>query len=163
MPDQPDNQTTNRNTLKPADCAAAMNWIEDYGYFGLCAFTFLAATIVPVSSEAAVLGALSLKMKPLAVLLWASIGNSLGVVLNYFIGRRAADYWLKKHHQDRFFRKAHELTEKYGWLALLASWLPVIGDPITIAAGVVHMNRLVFFSMAITLRIARYLFVIWMY
>ncbi len=140
-----------------------MTWIEEYGYFGLCAFTFLAATIVPVSSEAAVLGALSLKMQPVAILIWASIGNSLGVVLNYTIGRKAAEYWLKKHGRDRFFRKAHRLTQKYGWTALLASWLPVIGDPITIAAGVVRMNRIVFFTIAITLRIARYLFVIWIY
>ncbi|NOG46062.1 MAG: DedA family protein [Calditrichaeota bacterium] len=132
-----------------------MNFVEDYGYFGLFLFCLMAATIIPVSSEGAVAGALLLEMKSIPVLIWASLGNILGTVINYFIGLLVGQKWLDKKI-NKSTQKAYEIAHKYGWWSLLLSWLPIIGDPITIVAGVLRWNFLLFSIIVFTLRIARY-------
>lgn len=132
-----------------------MNFIEDYGFWGLFFFCFMAATIIPVSSEGAVAGALLLNMKPLPVLIWASVGNILGTVLNYFFGAWIGQKWLQKK-LNKSSKRAYGIAQKYGWWSLLLSWLPIIGDPITIAAGVLRWNFLLFSLIVFSLRIFRY-------
>jgi membrane protein YqaA with SNARE-associated domain len=140
-----------------------LSWVEEYGYLGLFLFAFLAATIVPIGSESAVVGALVLKMSRNRVLLWASMGNCLGVAFNYVLGYWAAERWLKRRNMNNSVQKAHAFVGRYGWIALLASWLPFIGDPITIAAGVLRMDWCLVFTIAFSLRILRYVFVIWVF
>ena len=132
-----------------------MNFIEDYGYLGLFLFCLMAATIVPVSSEGAVAGALVLKMKALPVLIWASLGNILGTVINYFFGIWIGQKWLEKKI-NKSTKRAYEIAHKYGWWSLFLSWLPFIGDPVTIVAGVLRWNFLVFALIVFTLRVLRY-------
>ena len=132
-----------------------MNFIEEYGYWGLLLFCLLAATIVPISSEGAVAGALALKMKALPVLVWASVGNILGTVVNYFFGIWIGQKWVEKKIA-KSTKKAYEIAHKYGWWSLLLSWLPIIGDPITIAAGVLRWNFVLFSVIVFSLRILRY-------
>ncbi len=132
-----------------------MNFIEEYGYWGLLLFCLLAATIVPISSEGAVAGALALKMKALPVLIWASVGNILGTVVNYFFGIWIGQKWVEKKI-TKSTKKAYEIAHKYGWWSLLLSWLPIIGDPITIAAGVLRWNFFLFSVIVFSLRILRY-------
>jgi membrane protein YqaA with SNARE-associated domain len=132
-----------------------MNFIEEYGYWGLLLFCLLAATIIPISSEGAVAGALALKMKALPVLVWASVGNILGTVVNYFFGIWIGQKWVEKKI-TKSTKKAYEIAHKYGWWSLLLSWLPIIGDPITIAAGVLRWNFVLFSVIVFSLRILRY-------
>jgi membrane protein YqaA with SNARE-associated domain len=132
-----------------------MNFIEEYGYWGLLLFCLLAATIVPISSEGAVAGALALKMKALPVLVWASVGNILGTVVNYFFGIWIGQKWVEKKIA-KSTKKAYEIAHNYGWWSLLLSWLPIIGDPITIAAGVLRWNFVLFSVIVFSLRILRY-------
>ncbi|KAA3661027.1 MAG: DedA family protein [Calditrichaeota bacterium] len=127
----------------------------EYGYWGLFVFAFLSASIIPVSSEAAILGAILLHWDPWRVLLWAGIGNCLGIGMNYGIGLFAADKWLVKK-KELLDSRAYKLAEKYGVLALFLSWLPVIGDPITIAAGILRLNFVLFVVISFSLRLLRY-------
>lgn len=127
----------------------------EYGYWGLLVFAFLSASVIPVSSEAAILGAIYLEWDPWQVLLWAGIGNCLGIAMNYGIGWFAAEKWLAKK-TELLQSRAYKLAEKYGILALFLSWMPVIGDPITIAAGVLRMNFLMFVVISFSLRLLRY-------
>lgn len=131
----------------------------EYGYWGLFLFAFLSASIVPVSSEAAMLGAIYLEWDPWQVLLWAGAGNCLGIAMNYGIGFFAAEKWLVKKPE---LQQSHgfKLAEKYGVFALFLSWMPVIGDPITIAAGVLRLNFLLFIVLAFSLRLLRYFILI---
>ncbi len=127
----------------------------EYGYWGLLLFAFLSASILPVSSEAAILGAIYLEWDSWQVLFWAGIGNCLGIAMNYGIGLFAADKWLSKK-KALLQSRSYKLAEKYGILALFLSWMPVIGDPITIAAGVLRMNFLLFVLISFSLRLLRY-------
>ena len=114
-----------------------------------------AATIIPVSSEGAVAGALLLEMKSLPVLLWASLGNILGTVINYFFGTWIGKKWLEKKI-NKSSKRVYKIAVKYGWWSLFLSWLPFIGDPVTIVAGVLRWNFIVFSIIVFTLRILRY-------
>jgi len=117
---------------------------------------FLAATILPFSSEAAFLFALHSEMPEINALLSASAGNVLAIILNYYLG-----YFLYERSKRDLFRskigkKSFLLGHRYGYVALLFSWLPVVGDPLTIVAGLVRLKFLYFLLLAGTLRVARY-------
>jgi membrane protein YqaA with SNARE-associated domain len=136
------------------------DYLNSFGYIGIMAFSFLAATIVPVSSEAALASALALDMQPLPVLLFATFGNCAGVAFNYWLGYKGEEKLLHKHLQKRGVAKAYKVTQRWGKWSLLISWLPVIGDPITILAGVLRVNFGFFVTIAFPLRFLRYLFLI---
>lgn len=137
-----------------------MDWVENYGYLGLFLFSLAAATILPISSESALAGALLLKMNPLQVLLWATIGNCLGTVINYFMGQWIGQKWLDKRI-SKTNERAFKLTKQYGWWSLLLSWLPVIGDPLTIMAGVLRWNFINFMLIVFPLRFIRYYIIVY--
>ena len=132
-----------------------MNFVEEYGYIGLFLFCLLAATIVPVSSEGAITGAFLLKMQPVPVLFWASLGNVLGTLINYYLGVWIGRKWIDQNSKSAL-QRAYKLAREYGWWALALSWLPVIGDPITIVAGVLRWNVWLFIGVVFPLRILRY-------
>jgi membrane protein YqaA with SNARE-associated domain len=129
---------------------------EGLGPLGLCLWSFLAATIFPLTSEAALAASLASGMEKSVALTAASAGNVLGITLNFGVG-----YWLyaKTHirlERSKSGRKALEWGHAHGYWALLLSWLPVIGDPITLVAGLVRLNFFGFLVVAAGLRIVRY-------
>jgi membrane protein YqaA with SNARE-associated domain len=125
---------------------------------------FGAATILPGFSEV-VFSTLLLEQPQdwPALLLVATAGNTLGGVVNWLLGR------FLLHWQDRKWfpvsRKrldqASALFEKYGYPLLLLSWLPVIGDPITLAAGVLRARFLPFLILVLIGKAARYGIIAW--
>ncbi|NPA60570.1 MAG: DedA family protein [Epsilonproteobacteria bacterium] len=124
--------------------------------FSLFISAFLAATILPFSSELALLGAISSGMGKLDAVLFASFGNILAIALNYLLGFFLYEKTHKKLNISKFGRKSLKLGHNYGYYALLLSWLPLIGDPLTLVAGVVRLNFIKFIIIAGILRIIRY-------
>jgi len=105
--------------------------MEEWGLAGLFISSFLAATILPFSSEAVFLTLLGLGAEPVACLIIATVGNSLGGLTNVLLGRYSRSFFERK---GRTLRGA-QLIQTYGaWIAWL-SWVPFIGDPLLIAAG----------------------------
>ncbi|GAA0212204.1 YqaA family protein [Kangiella japonica] len=135
-----------------------MDLLVDYGYIGLFIASFLAATILPLSSEL-VLGALIINgLSPQLLVIVATVGNVLGSLTNYALGYWASktvlQKWLKMSESD--FVKAEEKFNKYGLPVLLFAWVPVIGDPLTVIAGVMRV-RLVWFLILVSIgKILRY-------
>lgn len=111
--------------------------LESLGLWGLFIGAFLAATLVPFSSDALYLAVLIATKDPLGCFLYGTIGNWLGGITTYWVGWLGRWEWL-----ERWFKVKHETLakqkikiDKYGvWMALL-SWVPVIGDIIVIALG----------------------------
>lgn len=130
--------------------------IGAYGGPGLLLVSFIAATLVPLSSEVAMLGAMGLGMPAVEALVWASIGNCLGVSLNYALGRWGSSTILRRLMAGRAGRRAVDWTERYGKWTLLLSWVPIIGDPLTLAAGVLRVHVVFFVVVAFAVRIGRY-------
>ncbi len=119
---------------------------------------FFAATILPFSSEAAFLVAISNQMPIANALLSASIGNILAIIVNYYLG-----YFLYTQTKEKLFRskigkRSYSFGHKYGYYTLVLSWLPIIGDPLTLVAGVVRLKFVWFVIIAGSLRILRYYF-----
>ena len=122
----------------------------------LAAAAFVGATLVPVSSELAFGAALVSGVPVAAALVWATAGNTLGCLLNYGLGRWGRERFEARLLASRGGRTALRWTERWGVGALALSWLPVVGDPLTLAAGVARVRPAVFVPVVAGLRLARY-------
>ena len=113
---------------------------SDLGLFGLFIGCLLSATILPFSSEALVTGALLLGYSPWAVVLVATVGNTIGGMTCYLLGWLCKWSWIEKYLKvkEETLAKAHAKVEKYGSFAALLAWVPIIGDPIAIVMGVMR-------------------------
>ncbi|MEJ2454817.1 MAG: DedA family protein [Candidatus Thiodiazotropha sp.] len=106
------------------------------GPLGLFIGSFLASTLLPGGSEAMLLWELQ-QTPESVILLWgvATLGNTLGGLSSWLIGWWLARRFPNKGLQEERQRKALERVARYGSPVLLLSWLPVIGDPLCLAAG----------------------------
>jgi membrane protein YqaA with SNARE-associated domain len=128
-------------------------------YVALFLAAFLAATIVPAQSEAVLVGLILAGDQPLLVLLLvATLGNVLGSVVNWGLGR------FIEHFRDRpwFPVSPHKLARAEAWYrrfgiwSLLLSWVPVIGDPLTVVAGLLRTPFLTFLVLVTIAKAGRY-------
>ena len=132
-------------------------------YLSLFAIALVAATLLPAQSEAALVALLLRGHSPLWLVVVASAGNVLGSTLNWWLGREVMRF------QDRrwFPIKADKLARaqawygRYGKWSLLLSWVPVIGDPLTFAAGVMREPLRVFLPLVAFAKTARYALLAW--
>jgi membrane protein YqaA with SNARE-associated domain len=133
-------------------------------YVGLFATAFAAATILPLQSEAALVGLLLAGHPPELLLIVASVGNILGSVVNWLLGRGIDRY----RERSWFPVKATSLDQarlwyqQYGRWSLLLSWVPIIGDPITVMAGVLRERLSVFLALVTIAKVGRYSALIWL-
>lgn len=140
---------------------AVAEWVETYGAAGLCGAAFVGATLVPISSEAAFVAAVAAGLDPATALIWATIGNTAGCLVNYALGRAARTWVTDRLAASKAGRAALRWTERFGLPALALSWLPVIGDPLTLAAGVADVKLRWFLPIVAGLRLARYAALLW--
>jgi membrane protein YqaA with SNARE-associated domain len=129
-------------------------------YTGLFMAAFLAATLIPMQSEAVLAGLLLTGDYPAIWLLAvASCGNILGAALNWWLGRFIERYrhrsWFPVSEQR--LSQAQRWYQRYGKWSLLLSWAPVIGDPLTVVAGVMREPFPLFLLIAGGAKIVRYL------
>ena len=131
-------------------------------YFFLFFISFLAATILPLSSELTLVALLNTGIySSLLVISIASLGNIFGSIFNWFLGFYLLKYTNKKwfpFKQNQIY-KASKTFSKYGVWSLLFAWIPVIGDPLTLIAGILRVNFLLFLILVAIGKISRYLFV----
>lgn len=135
-----------------------MLFIAEYGT--LFAAAFLSATLFPFQSEAVLFGMLvSERYSVWLLIAVASVGNILGSVANWFLGRFFAHFegrrWFPVKREQ--MAKAEGWYHRYGRWTLLLSWAPVIGDPLTLVAGVLREPLPVFILLVTVAKTARYL------
>ena len=132
----------------------------ELGYLGLFLAAFGAASLLPLQSEAVLVGLLLAESHPVAALLVvATAGNLLGSLLNWWLGRS-----LDRFRHRRWFPvgaaqldRAQHWYRRYGRWSLLLSWVPVVGDPLTLAAGVMREPLRVFLPLVAVAKTGRYL------
>lgn len=116
----------------------------EVGYLGLFMATFLAATVVPFSSEIVLTAMLVAGFDPVTTLVVATVGNWLGSMSTYGLGRLGKMDWIHKYlriPQDKI-EKAHKYVEgRMAWISLLC-WLPLVGDLIAVVLGLLKSNVL---------------------
>lgn len=131
-------------------------------FAGLFIAAFLAATIVPFSSEVTLAAALGTSGQSwVALIAVASAGNVLGSIVNWFLGRALSNERATKLMRiDRqSLARAEAWYHKYGRWSLLMSWAPVVGDPLTIVAGFLREPLRFFIPVVIVAKTGRYLVV----
>jgi len=135
-----------------------MEYFSELGYFGLFAAAFLAATILPLSSEVVLTALLLNGLPPTVLVAVATTGNVLGSITNYALGYWASlefiKRWLKISEEE--FVKAEQRFTKYGLISLCFAWVPIIGDPITVVAGILRIRLLWFIVLVTAGKFARY-------
>ncbi|TIS63396.1 MAG: DedA family protein [Mesorhizobium sp.] len=127
---------------------------------GLFLTAFAAATILPLQSEALLAGLLLAgRQSPATLVLVATIGNVLGSVVNWLLGRGIDHFRDRKWFpvKPAVLDRAAARYRRYGRWSLLLSWVPVIGDPLTVVAGVLRVPFWSFISIVTVAKACRYL------
>lgn len=110
-------------------------------YGSLFLASLLAATLIPAQSESVLTGLILAGGQPVAALVAvASLGNILGSVLNWLIGRGVEKFRDRKWFPagQRQLDRAQQHYQRFGYWSLLLAWVPIIGDPLTLVAGIMR-------------------------
>jgi membrane protein YqaA with SNARE-associated domain len=138
-----------------------MEYFSGFGYAGLFIAAFLAATVLPLSSEVVLTALLLNGLSPVGLVLVATVGNVLGSLTNYTLGYWASlgviKKWLRLSEEE--FVRAERRFQKYGLVSLCFAWVPVIGDPLTVIAGVLRIRMLWFAPLVAVGKLTRYVFI----
>lgn len=136
--------------------------LTSYGYWGMLLAAFLAGSFFPFSSEAVMLGLMAAGLDPWVLMVHGTIGNVLGSVVNYSIGRLGRQEWFEKylHVSPQSMERARRFMRGHGaWMGFFA-FVPLLGSAITILLGLMRANPVITF-IAITLgKIVRYVVLI---
>jgi membrane protein YqaA with SNARE-associated domain len=121
--------------------------------------SFIAATILPAQSELVLVGLLMLGKYPVwSLIAVASLGNILGSCVNWWLGRAIERFRDRKWFpvSQPSLDKAQAWYHRYGRWSLLLSWLPIVGDPLTVVAGLLREPFWSFVMLVSIAKIARY-------
>ena len=134
-------------------------------YLSLFVISFLAATILPFSSELTLAGLMATSnYDNLLLLLVASLGNVLGSAVNWILGFYSRKLSKKKWFpfKDEQIEKSSRLFNKFGRWSLLFAWVPIIGDPLTLAAGLLRVRFIEFLILVTVGKVSRYLVIFYL-
>lgn len=135
-----------------------MDLLAQYGYTGIFLASFLAATILPLSSEIVLTLLLVNGLNPSLLIMVATIGNVMGAVVNYGLGFYGGGIFKRKYKTASGSEVNASMLriQKYGTTSLLFAWAPIIGDPLTVAAGVLRINLMLFLLLVTIGKCGRY-------
>ena len=121
---------------------SVIEFLVSNGSFGMFIAAFLAASILPFNSEIVIIALYKMGVGFGELLFWAALGNTLGGLLNYGIGLLGKEEWIYKYARlspDKL-KRGMDYVHRYGWWTGLLSWMPIIGDLITVALGYLRVN-----------------------
>lgn len=120
----------------------------------------ISATLFPLGSEALFIYDIKEGYNIYLLLFFATLGNSLGSIINYYLGLKGEEYLIeKKLLKEKYIDISKKYFDKYGFITILFSWLPIIGDPITFAAGILKYDFKKFVILVVISKFSRYLFI----
>ena len=134
-------------------------------YLSLFAISFLAATILPFSSELTLAGLIATSdYDNLLLLTVASFGNVLGSVVNWALGSYSRNLTTKKWFpfKETQIERSSKWFRKFGKWSLLFAWVPVVGDPLTLVAGILRVKFIDFIILVAIGKVSRYIFVFYL-
>ncbi len=115
-------------------------------YLAVFVSSFLAATIIPFYSEIAVVGALAAGAEPWPLIAVATLGNTLGAVVGWWLGLLVLRFrdrrWFPASASE--LERAQRWFQRFGVWSLLFAWLPIGGDALTVVAGIMRVRIDVF-------------------
>lgn len=137
--------------------------LTNYGYVGMLISAFLAGSIFPLSSEVVMLALLAAGLDPWQLVIYGTIGNVLGSMLNYGIGMLGHIDWIEKYlhvNKKELDRAKRFMAGRGAWMGFF-SFLPVIGEGITIVLGLMRSNVAITVISVIIGKFLRYALIIY--
>jgi len=134
-------------------------------YLSLFAISFLAATILPFSSELSLATLIATSdYDNLLLFIVASFGNVLGSVVNWALGSYSRNLTTKKWFpfKETQIERSSKWFKKFGKWSLLFAWVPVVGDPLTLVAGILRVKFIDFIILVAIGKVSRYIFVFYL-
>ena len=134
-------------------------------YLSLFFISFLAATILPFSSELTLAGLISTSnYDNLLLLVFASFGNVLGSVFNWGLGFYARNLTIKKWFpfKETQIERSSKWFSKFGKWSLLFAWVPILGDPLTFVAGLLRVRFFDFIILVAIGKVSRYVIIFYL-
>jgi membrane protein YqaA with SNARE-associated domain len=132
-------------------------------YLVLFFSALISATLFPLGSEALLIYDIKEGYNIYLLIAVATFGNTLGSVINYFLGLKGEEYLISKNFlKEKNIIKSKYYFDKYGSISLLFSWLPIIGDPITFVAGILKYDFKKFLVLVFIAKLSRYLVIAWL-
>ena len=128
-------------------------------YLSLFTISFLAATILPLSSELMLAGLIATSnYDNLLLLIVASFGNVLGSIINWILGFYSRNLTIKKWvpFKGKQIENSSRWFNKFGKWSLLFAWVPIIGDPLTLVAGLLRVKFIEFLILVTIGKVSRY-------
>lgn len=141
----------------------AVEFVHSYGIAGIFLVSFLAATILPFSSEIFVVAALKTGFDTGELFWAASLGNTLGGASCFYLGRLGKIFWSEKYlkiSKEKIYSFKNRVNQ-FGPVLALLCWLPVIGDPLAVALGYFRCGPMTTMVMMYFGKAGRYAFVLW--
>lgn len=137
--------------------------LTNYGYVGMLISAFLAGSIFPLSSEVVMLALLAAGLDPWQLVIYGTIGNVLGSMLNYGIGMLGRIDWIEKYlhvNKKELDRAKRFMAGRGAWMGFFF-FLPVIGEGITIVLGLMRSNVAITIISVIIGKFLRYALIIY--
>jgi membrane protein YqaA with SNARE-associated domain len=133
-------------------------FLANYGYSSLFILSFMASTVVPVGSEWLMVSMVVKGFDPVLAVSTATAGNTLGACTTYGIGIYGSTWMTQKlfRMDEKAQKRAEKFYARYGIWSLLFSWLPVIGDPICFAGGLLRIHFGLFVLLVLAGKLFRY-------
>lgn len=132
--------------------------MADWPWLVLFVSAFTSATLLPGSSELVVVSMWWQGADPWWLWCVASTGNVLGSCVNYWLGSQVLRFqhrrWFPASHDQ--LQQAQAWFDRWGYWSILFSWVPVIGDPLTVIAGVLKTRFWLFFGLVLIAKAGRY-------
>ncbi|NNK94719.1 MAG: DedA family protein [Desulfobacterales bacterium] len=134
------------------------------GYLLLFASAFLAATIIPFYSEVMLFALIRQGESAWLLIVVASLGNTLGAVVNWVLGRFLLQYQDRRwfYFKPEQVAKAQSWYQRYGIWSLLFAWLPIGGDALTFIAGVMRVRLMIFIVLVGFGKTCRYIVILYL-
>lgn len=140
-----------------------LNCLVDWGYWGMLISAFLAGSFFPFSSEAVMVGLQAAGLEPLPLVIYGTIGNILGSMFNYGVGRMGRLDWIERylHVKKESLDKAQRFVGGRGaWMGFFA-FLPILGSAITILLGLMKANIVISITSISIGKFLRYLLLVY--
>ena len=137
--------------------------LTSYGYWGMLLAAFLAGSFVPFSSEAVMVALMAAGLKTGQLVIYGTIGNVLGSMFNYGVGRMGRIDWIEKylHVKPRQLHKVQRALAGHGaWVAFF-TFLPGVGEAVSIALGLMQANIIITLTATTLGKLGRYLVLVY--
>lgn len=140
---------------------AITDFFAEYGYWGMGVLAFFSGSIVPIASELLLAMFLNLGLDPVALVLVATVGNTLGGFTCYLLGYLTSKERVQKIFKisNKRMKRADLLIQKYGYWTASISFVPAIGEVLLVALGVMRVDKYKVLAVMALGKLIRYIFI----